>query len=108
MSSPAEGTAEGVFVADAFGQVVYLAGAGPQLGLLEDPIRLTFSAGRLVGLDGGLAARRLEAILEAADENVRQLGELGLGTNPFRPSDRSRRETSSASARHTSRSAIII
>lgn len=82
MSSPAEGTAEGVFVADAFGQVVYLSGAGPQIGLIEDPIRLTFEAGRLVDLQGGSAARRLEAILGAADDNARNLGELGLGTNP--------------------------
>lgn len=83
MLSPAEDTAEGVFVADAFGQVVYLTGAGPQMGLLEDPVRLTFRAGRLVGLDGGQAAKRLEAILAASDDEARRLGELGLGTNPM-------------------------
>lgn len=82
MLSPEEGTADGVFVADAFGQVVYLQGGGPQLGLLEDPIRLTFKAGRLTDIAGGAAARRLEAILAAADDNARLLGELGLGTNP--------------------------
>jgi len=82
MLSPEEGTAEGVYVADAFGQVVYLAGGGPQLGALEDLIRLEFRKGRLVGIDGGAAARRLEAILAAADDNARILGELGLGTNP--------------------------
>ena len=82
MLSPEEGSAEGVFVADAFGQVVYLAGAGPQLGLLEDPARLEFAAGRLTDLSGGAAARRLEAVLDAADGNARLLAELGLGTNP--------------------------
>jgi leucyl aminopeptidase (aminopeptidase T) len=82
MLSPEEGTAEGVFVADAFGQVVYLNGGGPQLGLLEDPIRLVFAEGRLVELDGSSAARRLRQILDDADRNVDQLGELGLGTNP--------------------------
>ena len=82
MLSPEEGSAEGVFVADAFGQVVYLADAGPQLGLLEDPVRLEFAAGRLAGLSGGAAARRLEAVLDAADGNARLLAELGLGTNP--------------------------
>ncbi len=82
MLSPEEGSANGVFVADAFGQVVYLAGDGPQLGLLEDPIRLEFADGRLTGLSGGCAAGRLEAILAAADGEARQLGELGLGTNP--------------------------
>ncbi|NQW09588.1 MAG: aminopeptidase [Alphaproteobacteria bacterium] len=83
MLSPEEGSADGVFVADSFGQVVYLGGGGPPLGLLEDPIRLTFSGGRLVDLAGGSAARRLEAILTEAEPAVRQLGELGLGTNPF-------------------------
>ena len=82
MLSPQEGTAEGVFVADGFGQVVYLGGAGPQLGLLEDPIRMRFEAGRLVDLSGGQAAKRLADILEQADDATRQLGELGLGTNP--------------------------
>ena len=33
MLSPEEGSAEGTFVADAFGQIVYLADAGPQLGV---------------------------------------------------------------------------
>lgn len=82
MSSPEEGTACGTFVADAFGQVVYLGGGGPQLGLLEDPIRMTFEAGRLTDLTGGAAARRLQAILDAADDQALNLGELGLGTNP--------------------------
>ncbi len=82
MLSPEEGTAEGVFVADSFGQVVYLGGGGPQLGLLEDPIRLTFRAGRLTDVSGGSAARRLTEILEQADDATRQIGELGLGTNP--------------------------
>jgi 2,5-dihydroxypyridine 5,6-dioxygenase len=81
MLSPQEGTANGTFVADAFGQVVYLGGGGPQLGLLEDPITLEFADGRLTDLRGGSAARRLQAILDQADDNARLLGELGLGTN---------------------------
>lgn len=84
MTSPAEGTAAGVFVADSFGQAVYLNGGGPPLGLLEDPIRLEFAAGRLVDLSGGSAAKRLEAVLgQAKDDNAAMLAELGLGTNPF-------------------------
>ncbi len=82
MSSPEEGTASGTFVADAFGQVVYLGGGGPQLGILEDPIRMTFEAGRLTDLSGGSAARRLQAILDAADDQALNLGQLGLATNP--------------------------
>lgn len=83
MLSPAEGTAEGVFVADQFGQVVYIEDNGPQLGLLEDPIRMYFEAGKLVRLEGNSAKRRLEAVLSHADANVVNLGELGIGTNPF-------------------------
>ena len=83
MLSPAEGTAEGVFVADDYGQVVYISGSGPQLGLLADPIRLHFKAGRLTRLEGNIARRQLEAIMAAADDNVNLLGELGIGTNPF-------------------------
>jgi len=83
MLSAAEGTAEGTWVADQFGQVVYLRGQGPQLGLLEDPITLRFRAGRLVEIGGGGAARRLERILADADDNARMLAELGLGTNPM-------------------------
>ena len=83
MLSPEEGTAEGVFVADQFGQVVYITGSGPQLGLLADPIRLHFSRGRLVKLEGNVAKRQLESIMAAADDpEVNLLGELGIGTNP--------------------------
>ena len=82
MLSPEEGTAEGLFVADAFGQVVYLSDQGPQLGLLEDPIYLRFKNGSLADISGGRAAVKLENILNCADQNSRLLGELGLGTNP--------------------------
>ena len=84
MTSPQEGTAEGVFVADSFGQAVYLNGGGPPLGLLEDPIRLEFQDGRCVNIEGGSAAKRLQAVLgQATDANAFMLAELGLGTNPF-------------------------
>jgi leucyl aminopeptidase (aminopeptidase T) len=83
MLSPEEGSAKGIFVADSFGQVVYLSGSGPQLGTLEDPIRMEFSKGVLSKIEGGKAADRLKSILEEADENALQLGELGLGTNPL-------------------------
>ena len=84
MTSPAEGTAEGVFIADSFGQAVYLNGGGPPLGLLEDPIRLEFAKGRCIRISGGSAAKRLEAVLaQAKDDNAWMLAELGLGTNPF-------------------------
>lgn len=83
MLSVQEHTAHGRFVADAFGQVVYLEGSGEQLGLLEDPVVLEFGDGRLVDLRGGSAAARLRAILDSADDTSRCLAELGLGTNPM-------------------------
>ena len=83
MCSPAEGTAEGTFVADEFGQVVYISGSGPQIGLIDEPIRLHFEGGKLVGSEGGTKKRLLESILARADEHVVNLGELGIGTNPF-------------------------
>ena len=59
MLSPEERTAEGIFVADSFGQVVYLNGSGPQLGSLEDPISLEFEKGELIQIKGDKAADRL-------------------------------------------------
>ena len=82
MLSPEEFSAEGIFVADSFGQVVYLNGSGPQLGNLEDPISLEFEKGQLKQIKGGKAANRLNLILKSADDNCRFLGELGIGTNP--------------------------
>ena len=83
MSSPAEGTAEGTFVADEYGQVVYISGSGPQIGLIDEPIRLYFERGQLVDAQGGAKKRLLDSIMAAADEHVVNLGELGIGTNPF-------------------------
>lgn len=77
-----EGTATGTFVATDFGQIVYLLGNGPALGLLEDPIRLTINRGAVVDVSGGRAAARLSAALEAADNESRMVAELGIGTNP--------------------------
>ena len=77
-----EGTATGTFVATDFGQAVYLDGAGPPLGLLEDNIVLTFSEGTLQRVEGGAAANRLNAILDRGDDNSWLVGELGIGTNP--------------------------
>ena len=51
--------------------------------MIEDPIRLYFESGQLVRLEGGSAKRRLEDVLSRADANVVNLGELGIGTNPF-------------------------
>jgi leucyl aminopeptidase (aminopeptidase T) len=44
---------------------------------------MEFSKGVLSKIEGGKAADRLKSILEEADENALQLGELGLGTNPL-------------------------
>ena len=83
MLSAAEGTATGRFVADGFSQVVYLEGSGPQIGLIDEPIRLEFKNGRLVEFSGGADSQLLDTILKKGDGNARLLGELGLGTNPM-------------------------
>lgn len=82
MLAVGEGTAEGTFVATDFGQVVYLEGNGPPLGLLEDPVTLKISKGRVVKVSGGRAARRLDLIMAQREDQVWMVGELGIGTNP--------------------------
>ena len=82
MLVPEEGSGEGRFVADSFGQVVYLDGFGPQIGLIDTPIILDFKDGALINLNGGKDAKLLQKIIDEGDENVGQLAELGLGTNP--------------------------
>jgi leucyl aminopeptidase (aminopeptidase T) len=71
--APLEGSAEGVAVIEH---------SMDNLGLLEEPVRLTFRGGRLASVDGGVAAGRLLALLEASDENAANLAEFAIGTNP--------------------------
>lgn len=70
--SPVEGSAEGTIVADGM-----LTGYGK----LGEPLRLSVSGGRVVGLEGG-AASWLAPQLQV-DEGASLVAEMGLGTNPF-------------------------
>lgn len=71
--APVEGTAEGEAVVD---------GSFAGLGILEAPLKLTFSRGLMVNTEGA-DAKRLEAMLGdlSANPNARNLAELGIGTN---------------------------
>lgn len=51
-------------------------------GLLEQPLRVEMSAGRLTSAAGGRAAEILVAVLDAGGPNGRVIAELGIGTNP--------------------------
>ena len=83
MLVPEEDTADGTFVADSFGQVVYIDGSGPQIGLISEPIELHFTNGNLVEINAGRDSDRLNEIIKAGDKNVTRLAELGIGTNPM-------------------------
>jgi hypothetical protein len=49
---------------------------------LRSPIELTIEAGRVVGFDGGVQARRLQRLLEQQDDpGVFHVTELGVGSN---------------------------
>jgi leucyl aminopeptidase (aminopeptidase T) len=51
-------------------------------GLLETPVEVTVSEGRMVSAVGGAAGPWLEATLDAGGEFGRSIAELGIGTNP--------------------------
>jgi leucyl aminopeptidase (aminopeptidase T) len=72
--APVETEAEGVLVVD---------GSVAQVGIVDQPVRLEFQSGRVVGIEGGRAADRLRALLEGLDDpSVYTVGEFGIGTNP--------------------------
>lgn len=73
---PLEGSAEGTWVVD---------GVVPQAGifLIEEPIKITFSEGRVTKIEGGKEATTLRSFLESFDDpRVYSLVEMGIGLNP--------------------------
>ncbi len=70
--SPLETSGEGTIVFD---------GSIGGYGLLEEPLWLTLSGGRIVEAGGAAAAWLLET-LDAGGEHGRSIAELGIGTNP--------------------------
>lgn len=72
--APVEGTAIGAVVVDS---------SLHQIGMLHEPVIWRFERGRVIAVEGGEAARRLQAILTAqGDSNSWNLGEFAVGTNP--------------------------
>ena len=69
---PAEGTTNGTIVVD-----VSMDG----IGMLDEPIELTVEDGFVTDVAGGAQAAELEAILDGADENARNVAEFAIGTN---------------------------
>jgi leucyl aminopeptidase (aminopeptidase T) len=74
--SPLEGTAEGIFVADA--SIPYLG-----IGLLKDPVRCKVEEGFIVQIEGGHQADVLKKDLQSRNDlNCYNVAELGVGLNP--------------------------
>lgn len=71
-----KGTANGVVMMD--GSIPH-----PRLGLIKEPIKLTFKESMLVNIEGGEQAKTLRDILEAQTHpGVWEVGEIGVGLNP--------------------------
>jgi leucyl aminopeptidase (aminopeptidase T) len=51
------------------------------VGLVDEPIRLTFERGRIVAIDGGSAADAARTAIADAGEGADVIAELGIGTN---------------------------
>jgi len=71
--APVEGTAAGVAV---------IEGSVNWLGRLAGPVRLRIEGGRIMAIEGGEDARRLEAVFAGGDAAARSVAELGIGTVP--------------------------
>ena len=75
--SPIEDRTNGVFIVDK---------SYPGI-LIDEPIRLTVEHGRVIAIDGGREAQRLQEIIRDGErkphgEGCRVVCELGIGTNP--------------------------
>jgi hypothetical protein len=73
--APHRDGAEGLLVADL--TVPYTVE-----GLVDEPVRLTFSVGRVTAIEGGRAADLLRELVEEAGEGADVIAELGIGLNP--------------------------
>jgi 2,5-dihydroxypyridine 5,6-dioxygenase len=78
-SSPIEGSAEGVIVADA--SIPYYG-----VGLLKEPVRFDVAAGRVTRISGGDQADFLDRLLaRQGDPAVYNIAQISFGLNPFCP-----------------------
>jgi 2,5-dihydroxypyridine 5,6-dioxygenase len=75
--SPVEGTAQGMFVADA--SIPYYG-----IGLLSEPITYEVSNGVVVNIEGGRQASQISAMMASAgDPAVYNIAQLSFGLNPL-------------------------
>lgn len=75
-TTPVEGTANGVIVADA--SIPYIG-----IGLLKEPVVCQVEHGMIVSIEGGEQAQMLKRDLaEKNDPNVYNVAEMGVGLNP--------------------------
>jgi leucyl aminopeptidase (aminopeptidase T) len=73
--APHRDGADGVLVADL--TVPYTIE-----GLVDEPVRLEFAAGRVTSIEGGRAAAILRELVGRAGAGANVIAELGLGLNP--------------------------
>jgi len=76
--APHRDGAEGTLVADL--TVPYTVD-----GLVDEPVRLEFAAGRVTSIEGGRAAELLRGLVENAGDGADVIAELGIGLNPTVP-----------------------
>lgn len=75
-TSPVEGSANGVIVADA--SIPYLG-----IGVLDEPVRVTVKDGFITNIEGGKQAAVLSKDLASHnDHNCYNIAEIGVGLNP--------------------------
>lgn len=77
--SPVEGTAQGIFVADA--SIPYY-----DIGVLSEPVRYTIRDGQIIDIEGGAQARAIaQKMAECQDPAVYNIAQLSFGLNPLCP-----------------------
>ncbi len=77
---PIEDSAEGVLVVDGT-----MIGTEDLESPVEEPFEVRFKKGRIAGMSGGRAARRLESVLNSVEDQARTVAELGVNSNFMLP-----------------------
>lgn len=72
--APLEGTVNGVFVCN---------GSIPGVGLVDEPVKVTFADGYATSIEGGRIAHAFrELLVSMNDKEIYNVAELGIGMNP--------------------------
>lgn len=74
--APIDDATEGTVVIDGI-----MMGTGPEVGTVSQPIRWTVRGGKVVDIEGGLEAQRLNETLRRYDSSARVIAELGIGAS---------------------------